>query len=62
MALSLLRISLLFLGKFAGFSNIVECKSGISNDKNFLGIDSNGKVIGQDFNLPETLVVEASKA
>jgi len=48
--------------KLTGFSSIVECKSGQSSDKNFLGLDSHSKVIGEDFNLLETLVIEAKKA
>lgn len=45
----------------AGFVDVTRCRSQESSDPNFRGLESHGQVIGEEFNLLESMVVEASK-
>lgn len=45
----------------AGFTEIVRHVPKESNDPQLRGLESHGRVIGEEFNLFETIVVEASK-
>ncbi len=45
----------------AGFSKMVQFKPLESADANLRGLESHGKIIGEEFNLLETIVVEAEK-
>ncbi|MFZ1721944.1 MAG: methyltransferase domain-containing protein [Microgenomates group bacterium] len=45
----------------AGFKNITKHKPGESRDKHLRGLELHGKSMGDEFNLLETLVVEATK-
>lgn len=44
-----------------GFTNIRRCKIGKSSDCHLRNLESHGKIIGEDFNKLETLIVEATK-
>lgn len=46
----------------AGFKKIIRFKPGESNDLHLKGLESHGKIIGEEFNLLESIVVEAEKA
>jgi predicted SAM-dependent methyltransferase len=54
--------SLTYLLNAAGFSNIKQCKVGVSDDSNFQQLEQHGKEIGDQFNSLETIIVEAQKA
>lgn len=45
----------------AGFSMIKQCMPGHSDDQNLHDIEGHGKVIGNDFNQMETMVLEAKR-
>jgi len=47
--------------KTAGFRNTVKFKPQESTDPNLTSLESHGKIIGEEFNLLETIVVEAEK-
>lgn len=46
----------------AGFSKVVQFKPMESADANLRNLETHGKIIGEEFNLLETIVVEAEKA
>jgi predicted SAM-dependent methyltransferase len=46
----------------AGFEKTIQFKPMESNTANFKNIESHGEIIGEEFNLMETIVVEAEKA
>jgi hypothetical protein len=46
---------------FAGFDDVRECQSGLSEDPQLRGIEGHGKVIGDKFNLIESCTHEARK-
>ena len=46
----------------AGFINIVRCKPGESDDPKLANLEQHGKIIGDRFNLLESIVVEAAKS
>jgi len=45
----------------AGFKKTVQFKPMESGDLNLRDLESHGKIIGEEFNLLETIVVEAEK-
>lgn len=45
-----------------GFVKVVRCNVGKSSNPNFQNIEKHGKVIGEEFNKLESLVVEATKS
>ena len=46
----------------AGFLNTIQVKPQESADHNLRNLESHGKILGEEFNLLETIVVEAEKA
>jgi hypothetical protein len=46
----------------AGFKQTMQFKPLESSDTNLSNLESHGKIIGEEFNLLETIVVEAEKA
>ena len=46
----------------AGFRNTIQSKPLESGDPNLKNLESHGEIIGEEFNLLETIVVEAEKA
>lgn len=47
--------------EIVGFSNVAQCKVGISKDPNFINVEGHFNIIPSSFNELETLVVEAIK-
>ena len=46
----------------AGFKKVIRFKPGDSHDLHLKGLESHGKIIGEEFNLLESIAVEAEKA
>jgi predicted SAM-dependent methyltransferase len=53
--------SLTYLLNAAGFAHIKQCQLGVSDDANFQQLEQHSKEIGDQFNLLETIIVEAQK-
>ncbi len=49
------------LVEISGFSEVIRRKPGVSGAPNFMGIESRGLVIGEEFNNLESMVLEALK-
>lgn len=45
----------------SGFTEVARCNPGESNDPHFRTLEGHGQIIGDEFNLLETIVVEACK-